>query len=118
MIFNPQQGHTTSTDKRSANSRRRTGRLEIESVGSSLGPVVNLSSGGVQVLCTRTPRSPTDIRLVGCGTTLNVRGEVAWFRRIGLFRKIVGIHFIDLTPEQISQLTSMAMTNTVRRMIA
>lgn len=118
MTFNPQQGMTGSTGKGPAKSRRRSGRLEIESVGSNLGPVINLSSGGCQVLCMRTPKSPVEVKLVGCGAQLAVRGDVAWIRRVGLFRRIVGIHFIDLTPEQTSQLRSLAMTNTIRRMIA
>jgi len=92
--------------------------MEIESMVSNLGPVLNLSSGGMQVLCSRTPKEPILIELVGCEANLKLRGKIAWIRRIGFFKKIVGIYFVDLTPQQISQLTALAMTNTIRRQIA
>lgn len=116
--FNPQQGVLTEQSPGAKSGRRRTGRLETESVASNLGAVLNLSSGGMRVLCRRTPRNPVHVELVGCGAHLKLRGEVAWVQRIGFFQKIVGIHFIDVTEEQTSLLTSLAMTNTIRRMIA
>ena len=118
MTFNPQQGHTSDDSIRLESSRRRTGRMQTESVVSNIGPVLNLSSGGMQVLCTKTPKDPLWIELSGCETKLRVKGEIAWVRRVGLFKKIVGIHFVDLTPDQLSSLTSLALTNTIRRRIA
>ncbi len=118
MTFNPQQGKTIDSRASAGSTRRRTGRMEIESVVSNLGAVLNLSSGGMQILCSRTPKEPFTVELRGCETNLKLRGEIAWIRRVGFFKKIVGIHFVDLKAEQISQLTSLAMTNTVRRRIA
>lgn len=116
--FNPQQGTVAARDTSSKSGRRRTGRLETESIASNLGAVLNLSSGGIRILCRRAPRNPVKIQLHGCGANLTLRGEVAWMQRVGWFQRVVGIHFIDLTQEQISLLTTLAMTNTVRRTIA
>jgi len=97
--------------------RRRAGRMETESVACNLGPVLDLSATGMRVLCWKTPRSPMSIHLTGCETKLTVQGELAWTRRVGLFRKLAGIHFVGVTPEQSRQLTSMAMVNTVHRFV-
>lgn len=91
--------------------------METESIACNLGPVLNLSATGMRVLCWKTPKNPVTIELVGCETHLTVQGEVAWIQKVGLFRRVVGIHFVGLTEEQTRQLTSMAMVNTVRRTI-
>jgi hypothetical protein len=116
--FNPQQGLVSEQGRAAKSGRRRTGRLETESVASNLGAVLNLSSGGMRVLCRKVPRNPVGVELIGCGAHLKLRGEVAWVQRVGFFQKVVGIHFVDLTQEQTNLLTSLAMTNTVRRVIA
>ena len=116
--FNPQQGLVSEKNRGAKSGRRRTGRLETESVASNLGAVLNLSSGGMRILCRKAPRNPVEVELYGCGSHMTIRGEVAWSQRVGLFQRVVGIHFTELTPEQVNLLTSLAMTNTVRRVIA
>ena len=63
---------------------------------SSLGPVLDLSAGGMRVL-SRKPRSrDIDVKLVGADVSLTVRAQVAWSQRLGFRRHEVGLTFLDV----------------------
>ncbi len=82
------------------------------------GPVVDLSSGGMRVLCRRVPAGEKlDIELVAAGELLRMKARVAWSRRIGLFKHEVGFQFLDVTPELARKLTAIATTGRMRRTV-
>ena len=94
MQFNPHMGLTRFIGRR--DGRRVPGRLPQEMLMSSLGPVLDLSAGGMRVL-SRKPRSrDIDVKLVGADVSLTVRAQVAWSQRLGFRRHEVGLTFLEV----------------------
>ena len=82
--------------------RRTTGRRSQEDLTSSLGPVLDLSRGGMRVLADRKPRGEFDLKLIALEQTIALRGRVAWTQRIGFRKHVVGIEFVNL-PEAVAR---------------
>jgi hypothetical protein len=114
MRFDPQLGLTRL--KTLGNGRRRCGRLEQEMLECDLGPVHNLSVGGMRITCRRPPDDePLTTTIRGLGEPITLRGRVKWTKRIG-WRKIeAGIEFIDVTPDLARRLTAIATDHRLRR---
>jgi hypothetical protein len=115
MRFDPRANVTQSTPR--SDGRRRAGRLGQESVVCDRGVVLDLSSGGMRIRCSRVPKQPFETRIQGLGMQVKVRVQVAWFRRIGLFKHEVGLRFFDIDDHTRSQLTQLAMACRMRRAI-
>jgi hypothetical protein len=47
---------------------------------------------------------------LGTGSFVRVRGSVKWRQRVGYRRFIVGMAFLDVTPNVARQLTKLGMT--------
>lgn len=88
----------------------------MESLWCDLGVVSDLSHGGMRLVCKKVPKSPVRLELHGCGHELVVDARIAWATRLGFRRHELGIEFVNLTPKQVRQLTTMAMTNRVSRL--
>ena len=94
-------------------SHRKHGRLSQETVQSSLGKVVDLSAGGMKVICRKVPKDYFRVDIHGLGPTIRVTGIVRWSERIGLMKHICGVEFVGVDVEQARALTRMAMNNRV-----
>ena len=112
MRFDPQAGIYRNAD---VVNRRRAGRFELEDVTCDLGPVLDLSSGGMRVRCRQAPSGIFPVRLCGLGGELVVRAQVAWVKRNGLFKREVGLQFLDVTPDIARHLSQMAMSSRRQR---
>ncbi len=94
MQFQPHLGLTRFIGRR--DGRRVPGRVPQELLTCNLGPVIDLSSGGMRVLATRPRAGTFDIRLQGGDLNLALHARVAWTRRLGFRRHEVGLSFVDL----------------------
>jgi hypothetical protein len=103
MQFNPHLGLTRFIGRREG--RRVPGRLPQELLSCDLGPVLDLSAGGMRILATRPQAGAFDVRLRGADVSLTLRVKVAWARRLGFRRHEVGLSFLDVD-ESVAQLLS------------
>lgn len=81
------------------------------------GPILNLSGGGMLVLCRWAPPMNKEVAVQLYTPTENIRlrGRVARKKRIGLFKHEVGFEFLDISPEMAKKLTTLAMLNRIKR---
>lgn len=97
MQFNPTM--RLSRFMGSRDGRRIPGRLPQEQLICDLGPVLDLSPGGMRVLATRPRLGSMDVGLRGGDVSLSLRVKVAWSRRLGFRRHEIGLTFIDVDDE-------------------
>ena len=114
MRFDPQAGVNKSDSEK---SRRRHGRLPQETLLSNVGEIVDLSAGGFKVICRRIPEKQISVLIEGYKLPGTLIAEVAWSKRIGMFKHEVGLRFVGMTPEVAQALTSIAAVNRFRRAI-
>lgn len=114
MQIDPQAGVTDLNDKHDV---RRQGRLGQEAVVCDLGVVLDLSTAGMRLRCSKIPKDEFTTKLIGLGSEVTVKGRVVWNKRAGLFKKLCGIEFVDLTDQDRDKITRMGMTNRKRRTI-
>ena len=96
--------------------RRSSGRMRQESLACSLGPVIDLSAGGMKILSRKVPTGQLIIDIFSSEDSIRVTGEVSWVKKTGMFQpKEVGIRFINNTDEMKRILTRMSMINRVAR---
>ncbi|MFQ5949019.1 MAG: PilZ domain-containing protein [Acidimicrobiia bacterium] len=79
-----------------AAERRRDVRLKQRSLQSNLGPVIDLSRGGLRVRSTRRLRGEQEVVLFNRnGPHLRLRARVVWSRRLGFRKHMAGLQFVD-----------------------
>lgn len=88
----------------------------MESVWCNLGIVTDLSNGGMRIICKKVPPSPTKLELHGCDMIISLDAKVAWSTRLGFRKHEVGLELQNVTPKIARQLTTLAMTNRIRRL--
>jgi len=93
--------------------RRRTGRIEQEHLTSNLGPVLDLSRGGMRVLATRKHHGEVMVRLDSPVGRLQLPGRVMWNRRLGWRRVEIGVQFTDFQPHTARHLQHIAASHTL-----
>lgn len=103
------------TARKLSDARRASGRLRQEALDCNLGAVLDLSLGGMRVLCNRPPKGEIDVELMGSEVKLRLRGEVVWTRRVGFRKYEVGLNFLRVPAETIKQLTRISLNHRVRR---
>ena len=94
--------------------RRIPGRLPQEELISDLGPVLDLSKGGMRVLATRSREGKLEVRLWAGDVILSLRSDVAWCRRLGFRRHEIGIAFIEVDDNKAGILTKIAADHRAR----
>ena len=99
---------SASPEAGSGSCRRTTGRRQQEDLVCDLGPIVDLSRGGMRVLSRRRLRGKHKLTLTTLEGTLTIRGRVAWSRRMGLRRHLAGIEFIDVDDATAEELTRIS----------
>ncbi|MHC4908262.1 MAG: PilZ domain-containing protein [Planctomycetota bacterium] len=112
--FNP-RANLMGSDEDAEGRRRASGRLDQDTLACQLGPVSNISAGGMRLISRRVPLGEFDIQLIATGETMHLKGRVAWSRRVFLFKHEMGIEFIDVEPRLAKKLTRLAMNCRVRR---
>ena len=98
-------------------SRRKSGRLPQDALVCNLGIVLDISAGGMRILCSRPPRKRVRVRLHGYKLPSPLIAVRAWSRRMGLLKHKVGMRFENVSPALAHRLTAIAATNRMRRVL-
>jgi len=96
-------------------SRRKSGRLPQDALVCNLGIVLDISAGGMRILCTRPPRKRVRIHLHGHKLPAPLIAVRAWSKRMGLLKHKVGLRFENVSPALAQRLTAIAAANRMRR---
>ncbi len=79
--------------------RRSQIRVPQSELHCSLGPVLDITSAGMRVMCRRIPKDEVKFDLNTTVDPLPVRAKVVWAKRLGFRKHEVGLHFIQPSPE-------------------
>jgi len=115
MQFNPTMRLSRFLGSR--DGRRIPGRLPQEQLVSDLGPVLDLSAGGMRVLCTRPRLGMMDVGLRGSDFSVKLSTKVAWCRRLGFRRHEIGLTFIDVGEDLATMLSRISSDHRARSAI-
>ena len=115
MQFNPTMRLSRFLGSREG--RRIPGRLPQEQLVSSLGPVLDLSAGGMRVLSTRPLLGMRDVGLRGGDVSVKLSTKVAWSRRLGFRRHEIGLTFLDVDQELVTVLSRISSDHRARSAI-
>ncbi|MCH7602080.1 MAG: PAS domain-containing protein [Planctomycetes bacterium] len=89
-----------------SNEKRPAPRLPVEFLKCNLGDIVELGGGGLRIFSTKTQKK----RVVSVTfENMNIKAEVMWSKKISARKHDVGLDFLDVTPEQRSQILRIAM---------
>ncbi len=114
MQFNPTMGLSRFIGRR--DGRRVPGRVRQEMLACDLGPVLDLSPGGMRVLCTRGRGGEIGLTLWGGDLKLALRARVAWTHRLGFRRHEIGLTLLDVD-ERVADLLSRISADHRARMV-
>ncbi len=96
-------------------NRRTAGRLLQESLECNLGPVLDLSTGGMRVLCKRPHEGSLEVRLQASQYSMTLSGQVVWSKRLGFRRHEIGIQFVDVDDDTAHILSRISASYRMRR---
>lgn len=85
--------------------------MTCQEIRCSLGAVENLSAGGMRVrTASRTPDPGANFTLClnSHDGDLMLPCRVSWKRRVGFFKHLVGVQFVNLTPDAQRAITNLA----------
>lgn len=82
-----------------SDDRRSHIRVPQSELHCSLGPVLDITSAGMRVICRRIPKNEVKFDLNTTVDPLPVRARVVWAKRLGFRKHEVGLHFIQSSPE-------------------
>ena len=97
--------------------RRAHGRLPQELLQSNLGPVLDLSMGGMRVLSRKTAKGTVDVELLDLESPVTVRAEIMWTRRLAFRKYEIGLSFPYVPPDIAKQLTRVSLNHRLRRLL-
>ena len=84
---------------------RQRGRFKSHNLTSSLGRILDLSSGGVRLFSPRPLKGELNLIIYGHNDRrVRVGVSVAWQKRLGFREYVVGLSFIRLTPELVKDI--------------
>ena len=115
MKFNPSM--TLGRFKGRREGRRLPGRVPQEMLVCDIGPVLDLSSGGMRVLGTRRRQGEFELTLWGGDLKLAVRARVAWSRRLGFRRHEIGLTLLEVDETVAELLSRISADHRARRVI-
>ncbi len=87
--------------------RRSAVRFKLGQLKCNLGRVLDLSSGGVRLLCRRKLRGRHELTLFDRDGGVRVEAEVRWSRRLGLWKHEIGLQFFNVSSDIAVQLTTL-----------
>ncbi len=114
MFFEPQRGMKLETN---TSDRRTPARLPQEDLVSDLGPVLDLSIGGMRVLCKRRRKGSLKVRLWAFQFYMNLDGQVVWTKHLGFRRHEIGVQFSNVDDDTAKILSRISAIHRMRRAI-
>ncbi|MHC4306158.1 MAG: ATP-binding protein [Planctomycetota bacterium] len=103
--------------RKPADDRRAHGRLPQELLQCNLGPVLDLSMGGMRVQCSKAPKGRVEVELMDTEGPVKIRAEVMWTRRLRFRKYEVGLYFPHVAPDVAKQLTRVSLNHRLRRLL-
>ncbi len=93
--------------------RRRAVRFKLGELKCNLGRVLDLSSGGVRLLCWRKLTGRRELTLFDRDGGVRVQAEVRWTRRRGLLKHEMGLQFVNVPPDIAAKLKRVFSNNRI-----
>jgi hypothetical protein len=98
----------TFAQEEGAFDRRHRGRVKsMGSVTSNLGNVLDISGGGLRVLSKTQMEGEGRVELISTTDRVIVPARVVWCHKVGFRKYVMGLQFINLTPELTQKLTEI-----------
>jgi len=97
--------------------RRLAGRLLQDGLDCNLGPVLDLSAGGLRVLSKRPREGELTVHLDGFDLTLKLQAKVVWTTRHGFRRHEVGLELLHVDEEMAQILSRISRQHRMQRAI-
>lgn len=94
-----------------ATPRRRAGRVRVCGLATSLGQALDVSAGGMRVLCPgRPPKTGSEVvlRIVSSDGHYEFGARIVWTKRARGGSEL-GLEFLDLTPEMRQEIRRVAI---------
>lgn len=88
--------HPPAGGRGNAKGKRAYTRRPQNNLESSLGPVLDLSAGGMRIIAKRELKGIVDVSLSGGGIDQTVRARVIWTKKAGFRVYEVGLAFVDV----------------------
>lgn len=79
----------------SHDERRTAPRIDGSRLRSNLGAVLDVSRTGMRVISRSVPEGEVTVHLGDGDSSIALRATVAWSRKVGLFKHMLGIEFVD-----------------------
>ncbi len=114
MFFEPLRGMKRETN---LSDRRTPARLQQEDLVSDLGPILDLSIGGMRVLCKRRREGSLKVRLWAFQFYMNLDGQVVWTKHLGFRRHEIGVQFLNIDDDTAKILSRISAIHRMRRAI-
>ena len=94
--------------------KRAGGRINTSSLSCEVGQVLDLSPGGVRILCKKTPKQQVgtsiSLTLAAEDDSFRVHGKIVWIRVDPRCRFQMGVQFDHVGPVQKRHLLALAAT--------
>jgi len=114
MFFKPLRGMKSETN---LSDRRTPARLPQESLVCDLGPVLDLSIGGMRVLCKRRREGLLKVRIWAFQYYMILDGQVVWTKHLGFRRHEIGVQFLEVDDDTSKILSRISAIHRMRRAI-
>jgi hypothetical protein len=99
---------------------RRAGRVMVDGLTCSQGRVIDMNASSLR-LSRSTRWRPGEIRRVSlpvlAGRTMPLVGICRWCRKVGFFKWVCEVEFLDLTDDHREALRYIALTNAKREWV-
>lgn len=114
IVFNPIRGMKKPSD---LSERRSPGRVPQEALICDLGPVLDLSSGGMRILSKRPLKDLVKAKVWAFDFCMTLDTRVAWSNRLGFRRHEIGLEFINVDEPVSKILGRISALHRMRRAI-
>lgn len=113
-VFNPIRGMKKPSN---LSDRRSPGRIPQEELMCDLGPVLDLSSGGMRILSKRQLEDIVKAKVWAYDFSMTLDTRVAWSNRLGFRRHEIGLEFINIDDSISKILGRISALHRMRRAI-
>ena len=100
---------TYSKDEKPSDRRRHRRVKATGSVICNLGRVLDISGGGLRVLGKTKAEGQGRVELTSTTHRVIVPARVVWCHKVGFRKYVMGLEFMNLTPEMTRQVTEIAI---------